>query len=63
MYTPLGAIESWYAFEICLLIRNRAVNRVLALVAIGRLIELNWKASENQEWFPYNYNKGMVTVW
>lgn len=47
LYVPLGLIRSWCAFGICRLLRNTAVDPVLALVAIWRLIRIDWKASEN----------------
>lgn len=41
LYIPLELIKSWFALGICRLLRNKAMDRVLALVAIGRLSELD----------------------
>lgn len=60
LYVLLGLIKSWYALGICPLMRNMAINPVLALVVIGRLAETDWKASEDQKWFPYNYDESTI---
>lgn len=38
------------------------VNPVLALVANGRLTEIDLKTLKDQELFPYNYDKGKIMV-
>lgn len=45
----LCTIKSWYALGVCRLLRNIAVDPVLALVAIGRLMNINWEAIADQE--------------
>lgn len=39
-----------------------AVDPVLTLVAIARLVETNWRAMKYQEWFPYSYDAGKNMV-
>lgn len=35
-----------------------AANPVLAIIAVARLLEINWCALDDQEWFSYNYLEG-----
>lgn len=39
-----------------------AVEPSLALDAIARLTEYDWRVMKNQVWFPYNYNKGNIMI-
>lgn len=38
-----------YVLDVCWLLRNMAVDLVLALRAIAQLTNINWKAVENHE--------------
>lgn len=62
LHVHLGSIKSGYAVGICRLIQNMAVDPMLALVAIGQLTEIDWKALEDQDWFPFNYDDGKILV-
>lgn len=48
--------------SICWLVFNMAMNPVLALAALGRLTEIDWKAFEYQDLFLCNYDEGDVIV-
>lgn len=51
----LCSIKLWYAWGICRLLQIMEVDPVLALVAKGRLTEINWVAVADQNRFSYNY--------
>lgn len=49
LYVWLGQIKSWYALSIRRLLRNMAVDQVLALVANVRLVEIDEKLMQDQK--------------
>lgn len=58
----LNLIRFWDALGICRLLRNMAVGLMIAFFFTGRLTEIDWKAMENQELFPYNYEDCIFMV-
>lgn len=62
LYVPLGLIKSQCALDNSWLVGYMVVYAILALVAIGPFIEIDWKALGDQKRFPYNFNKAKIMV-
>lgn len=58
LYLPLDQIQTWYALGNCRVLRNMVADPVLALIAIARVMGIDWKALDVQEWFSYSYKEG-----
>lgn len=50
LHGPSRLIKSGVTMKSCCLFANKAVDLLLALVALMPLTETDWKASENQWW-------------
>lgn len=57
LYVLPDTMKLWYAMSIFRLIRNVAGHVVVALVAIGCLMKIDWNVLKDQEWFSYTYDK------
>lgn len=56
-YVLLELLKLFYASGICRRLQNMAADPVLTLVAVACLTKIDWKAMEDQDWFPCIQNK------
>lgn len=58
----LSTIKSWYKLGLLRLNQEMEMDPLLALVAVGHLMDVGWDAWGNQKWFLFKYAEGETVV-
>lgn len=61
-YVLRTRIKSCYEIGIIRVVHNMAVDPVLVVVTVGRLMKIDWIALKSQKRLPYNYAKEKVVL-